>query len=70
MENGILVKAGCEEELAQAMDFMLANPETAETMGQNALKIRKELDPDVIVGRWREYIDHQIARKASKRQEK
>ena len=65
MENGILVKAGCVEELANAMDFMLANPQAAEIMGQNALNIRDDLNPEVIIRRWKEFVHRQISVKSS-----
>jgi glycosyltransferase involved in cell wall biosynthesis len=63
MENGLLVKRGCVEELADAMDFMLSHPELAETMGQKARSVLVELDPDRIINQWEEYIDKRISAK-------
>jgi glycosyltransferase involved in cell wall biosynthesis len=60
MENGILVKVGCIDELADAMEFVLNNPKTAEIMGQNAKKIINDLDPDVIINQWQKYINNHI----------
>ncbi len=56
MENGILVPRGCRDELANAMEFMLTNPERAELMGRNARLVTRDLDPDAIVDRWKSYI--------------
>ena len=65
MENGMLVKAGSVDELANAMEYMLSNPEKAEIMGENALKIQHDLNSKVIINQWKEYIDHQILTKKS-----
>jgi glycosyltransferase involved in cell wall biosynthesis len=66
MENGILVKRGHVEELANAMDFMLSNPKAAEFMGQNALKIKGDLSSKIIINQWEKYINHQVATRSSK----
>jgi GalNAc-alpha-(1->4)-GalNAc-alpha-(1->3)-diNAcBac-PP-undecaprenol alpha-1,4-N-acetyl-D-galactosaminyltransferase len=65
MENGMLVKAGCTDELAKAMEFMLDNPQEAERMGQNAQKIIPDLDPDFILNKWNVYIRKIITTKNS-----
>lgn len=67
MENGILVEAGSVDELANAMDYLLCHPDEAERMGQNALKIKQDLDPEMIVSQWEEYIDRRISAKRSNR---
>ena len=60
MVNGILVKAGCVDDLANAMEFMLDNPSIAETMGENAIKVIKRLDADVIIDQWNKYINNHV----------
>jgi glycosyltransferase involved in cell wall biosynthesis len=57
MENGMLVKTGDVENLTKAMDFLLSNPQMAESMGHNASKIVNKLDPLLILNRWKKYID-------------
>lgn len=64
MENGMLVKAGCVDELAAAMDFMLSNPQIAENMGNNALKITIDLNPEAIINQWNTYINNLISAKS------
>lgn len=64
MENGILVKAGCIDELANAMEFILNHPQKAESMGENARKIITDLDPDEIIQQWKNYIHHLIKAKS------
>jgi glycosyltransferase involved in cell wall biosynthesis len=66
LKNGILVKTGCVEELAQAMEFLLSHPEVAESMGESALKIKIDLNPTIIICQWKKYIDYQIFAKSSK----
>ncbi len=64
MENGILVKAGCAEELASAMEFMLDNPAIAESMGFNAMKVINLLDSDAIIAQWEKFIELQLQNKS------
>jgi len=66
MENGLLVKAGSTEELAEAMDFMLANPQIAEMLGRQAAKICTDLNPDAIIKRWKTYINSFVMTKESR----
>ncbi|MCX6083312.1 MAG: glycosyltransferase [Chloroflexi bacterium] len=56
-KNGILVKIDSAEELSAAMEYILCNPMIAECMGQNALKIIDNLDPEIIMEKWQEYIN-------------
>ena len=50
--NGLLVEAGNVEALAQAMEYMLKNPDEAERMGNNAKSIVNELSPNKIIRDW------------------
>ena len=55
-QNGILTPVGDVDSLANAMINLLDNPEYAEQLGQNAMLIRKQLDPIKIYSEWEEFI--------------
>jgi GalNAc-alpha-(1->4)-GalNAc-alpha-(1->3)-diNAcBac-PP-undecaprenol alpha-1,4-N-acetyl-D-galactosaminyltransferase len=61
MENGILVKAGCIDELARAIEYMLENPKLADMMGQNASKIVNKLNSEIIYRQWEKYIKERLS---------
>jgi glycosyltransferase involved in cell wall biosynthesis len=56
MENGILVNTNDVEALANAMELVLSNPDFAEHISENALKINTELDPELIISLWKNLI--------------
>jgi len=56
MENGMLIEPGSIDELADAMAFLLENPETAAAMGTNARQIIPKLDGNTIIEQWKSYI--------------
>lgn len=56
-ENGMIVPIGDAEKLADAMIYMLDNPEKADRMGDEAQKISQRLAPEKIFAQWLEYID-------------
>lgn len=66
MENGILVKVGDVDELANAMEFVLNYPQKAKEMGQRARKIIDDLDPEAITLQWENFINTSIAAKPLK----
>lgn len=59
-ENGILVPVDEAEELAEAMEKLLADRELADKLGSNAVGIVEKLNPDVIHEMWKEYIKQYI----------
>ena len=59
-KNGLLVKVGDDEMMANAIRFMLDNPQRADEMGIEAGKISKEADPKIIAGKWLEYINAKV----------
>jgi glycosyltransferase involved in cell wall biosynthesis len=54
-ENGILVPVGDETSLAKAIEFILDNPEKAEMLADNAMKITKIANPDAVFKAWESY---------------
>lgn len=56
-ENGMIVPTGDAEKLADAIMYMLDNPEKADKMGEEAQKITQRLAPEKIFSQWLEYID-------------
>jgi len=59
-ENGIIVPVGDPHQLAEAMIYMLDNPNKADRMGAEAQKISQRLAPEVIFGQWEEYISEYL----------
>jgi glycosyltransferase involved in cell wall biosynthesis len=55
-KNGLITKRGSVDNLAQAMKYMLENPEDAEIMGRNAKQICNTHSVDNIIKMWDEYI--------------
>lgn len=55
--NGILTKRGDADDLAKAMKFMLDNPEQAESMGVEALKVIETFSEDRIKQQWLNIIE-------------
>ena len=55
--NGLLVPMRDEKALADAMLYMLRNPEEAERMGQAARKTAEGFRPDAIFARWKQYAE-------------
>lgn len=55
-ENGILVPVGDVQQMAAAMEKLLADRELADKLGSNAMGIVKKLHPDVVHKMWTEYI--------------
>lgn len=55
-ENGLIVPCGEVKAVANAMEFMLNNPEKAREMGMKAQDIVFDLHPDRIYKQWEEYV--------------
>lgn len=55
-KNGLIIKSGDIVQLANAIEFVLANPEAAEAMGNEARNITSNYDPKVIFQEWEDYI--------------
>ncbi|MSS86921.1 glycosyltransferase family 4 protein [Eisenbergiella tayi] len=51
-ENGLLTPVGDEHALAEAMSYIADNPDEAERIGKQAVKIRERLSVDKIVSLW------------------
>ena len=54
--NGLLVPTGDRDALVQAMRRMLMEPELAHRVSRNGFELRSELAPEVIAGKWLDYI--------------
>lgn len=55
-ENGILVQERDYKELAKELVKLISDSNLMERIGRNALKIRADLDKDIIVNQWIKYI--------------
>lgn len=55
--NGLLVPVGDADKMAEAMRKILSDSNTAGNMGEEAMKIVKDLAPDKIYGQWKNFID-------------
>lgn len=55
--GGILVRPGDEEELADAMDKLLSDPQLAEEMGSSARAVRDRVHPQSIYEQWKAYVE-------------
>lgn len=55
-ENGLLVPVGDEEALAMAMNQLLEEPEFAERLGRNAMKIGEKAGAEMIFKEWEDYV--------------
>lgn len=56
-ENGLLVPKGDVIALANAMQTVLSDSDKAKKLGLEAAKIQKKLAPEVIYGKWEEFIE-------------
>lgn len=56
-KNGLLVPVGDEDALIEAMCKIADSEELANYLGKNALEIRERLNSDIVVKKWREYLD-------------
>lgn len=55
-ENGIVINVGKKDELVIAIDKMLSDDDFGEKCANNAIKVCKKLDIDVICDEWLEFI--------------
>lgn len=58
--NGILVPTKNVDSMSEAMQFMLTNPDKAEKMGIQAMRIIDSIHPDVVYGKWKQYIESKM----------
>lgn len=56
-KNGLLIPVGDEEALTEALRKVLENPALAETLGKNAGRIQKRLEPERVCGEWQAWIE-------------
>lgn len=56
MKNGILVKKNAVDEMVLGMNKVIDDKKFRKMISNNAKKMRDELDPDKIYGKWLEYI--------------
>ncbi len=56
-ENGLLTEVGNKEELIDAIKYIINNQNEAKKMGNNANKICKILNPNLINDKWKKYIE-------------
>lgn len=55
--NGLIIPAGDQKALEQAMDRLLGDPVYLEQLGREAAKIQKRLAPERVNRLWQEYFD-------------
>lgn len=55
-ENGLLVPVGDEEALARAINRLIEEPEFAELLGRNAMKIGEKAGAEMIFKEWEDYV--------------
>ncbi len=63
-KNGILVPINNEQELANKIEYLIRNEESAKEIGENAKKIKEKLNPNNILGQWKSYITHILEKEA------
>lgn len=61
--NGLLVKTGDPEAVAEAIIKYIENPDLAKQCGTAARKIKERLSPDLIIKQWEDYISLVAGRK-------
>lgn len=54
--NGLLVKVGDKQDMADKIMLLLENSAQSETMAQNAMHIVEQINPDHIYNEWKNYI--------------
>lgn len=57
MKNGMLVPVRDKDRMRDAIMYLIENPEEAEKMGREALKIKEIANEDTIFNEWKEYIE-------------
>jgi glycosyltransferase involved in cell wall biosynthesis len=55
--NGLIVPCGDVEAIAEKIIYLLDNPDVAEKMGYEAQKIVDRLEPSLIFGQWKSYVE-------------
>lgn len=55
--NGLIIPAGDQKALEEAMDRLLGDPVYAQRLGREAAKIQERLAPERVNGLWREYFE-------------
>ena len=55
-ENGLLVPVGDTDRMAQAILYMIENPQKAQAMGERARRIRERANEEVIYRQWRDFL--------------
>lgn len=55
--NGLIVPCGDAEAIAEKIIYLLNNPEVAEKIGHEAQKIVDKLEPSLIFGKWKNYVE-------------
>jgi len=56
-KNGLIVPCGDVRKLAEAINYMLENPDMADAMGLEAQKLSQRLAPEVVFGQWNKYVN-------------
>ncbi|MBR0095839.1 MAG: hypothetical protein IJP88_01500, partial [Synergistaceae bacterium] len=55
MKDGMLVPVGDADALAQAIEFLHANPDKAKLIGENAKKRAQNFEPEKVFKDWENY---------------
>ena len=55
-KNGLLVPVGDKKALADAMRFIIANPEETATMGKEAMKVKERFSIEAVADMWLQYM--------------
>lgn len=59
-ENGILIPVGDTEALVKALKAILADAEYEKALGLNASEIKNTLNPTIVCGQWKQYIEQKM----------
>lgn len=59
-KNGLIVKRSDAEEIANAINFMIENPEKSQEMANEAMNVSDLLNKDAIYDKWEDYIINEV----------
>lgn len=63
-KNGLLVEVDDIEAMSQAMEMIAESEDLANELGRNAIKIREQLDANIIAEKWMTYLKSIVLRKS------
>ena len=60
-KNGMLVPVGDKDKMRDAINYLIENPEDAERMAKEALKIKDIASEETIFNEWKDYIEEIVS---------